>query len=104
MIQEDAMYVLKFIINDEHLKNKKITFLSGTRVNDTRSWKNTGFAFDIQCNDKEALAKAVEAVKKATFYNIGKKQVPLFNYKMNGDICSITVYAEKVNEVDKSDK
>ena len=104
MIQEDAMYVLKFIINDEHLKDKKITFLSGARINDTRSWKNTGFAFDIQCNDKEALAKAVEAVKKNTFYNIGKKQVPLFNYKMNGDICSITVYAEKVNEVDKSEK
>jgi hypothetical protein len=93
MIHEDAMYVLKFIMNDEHLKNKKLSFLSGARINDSRSWKNTGFAFEIQSDDEEALEKAVKAVKNDTRYNIGDQQVPLFNYKMNGDTCAITVYA-----------
>ena len=102
MIHEDAMYVLKFIMNDEHLKNKKLSFLSGARVNDSRSWKNTGFAFEIQSNDEEALEKAVKAVKNDTRYNIGNQQVPLFNYKMNGDTCAITVYAEKVEKVKKT--
>ena len=102
MIQEDAMYVLKFILNDEHLKKKKISFLSGTRVNDARSWKNTGFAFEIQCDDKKALEEAVKAVKKNVYWKIDGKQVPIFNYKMTGDICAITVYAEKVNEVNKN--
>ena len=42
-------------LNDENLKNKDVTFMSGARINDTRSWKNTGFAFELQCKDGKAL-------------------------------------------------
>ena len=103
MIQEDAMYVLKFIINNEHLHKKDVKFLSGARINDSRSWKNTGFAFELQCKDKKALEQAVKSVKEDTYWKLNGAQVPLFNYKMTDDICAITVYAEKVEEINKTE-
>ena len=94
MIQEDAMMVLKYILNDENLKGEKITFMSGARINDTRSWKNTGFAFELHCNDQKALEKAVQSVKEKTYWLDNGKEKPLFNYQMSGEICVITIYPE----------
>ena len=95
MIHEDAMMTLKYIINDENLKNKDVAFLSGTRVNDTRSWKNTGFAFELQSNDAGALKKAVENVKNNTKTKVNGDEKLLFNYQMSDDdVCVVTVYPE----------
>ena len=94
MIQEDSMVVLKYIINDENLKNKDVTFMSGARINDTRSWKNTGFAFELQCKDSKALEKAAESVKEKTQWLYKGEELPLFNYQMSEDICVFTVYPE----------
>ena len=94
MIQEDAMMVLKYILNDENLKGEKITFMSGARINDTRSWKNTGFAFELHCNDQKSLEKAVQSVKEKTYWLDNGKERPLFNYQMSGEICVITIYPE----------
>ena len=94
MIQEDAMMVLKYILNDENLKGEKITFMSGARINDTRSWKNTGFAFELHCNDQKALEKAVQSVKEKTYWLDNGKEKPLFNYQMSDEICVITIYPE----------
>ena len=94
MIQEDAMMVLKYILNDENVKGEKITFMSGARINDTRSWKNTGFAFELHCNDQKALEKAVQSVKEKTYWLDNGVEKPLFNYQMSDEICVITVYPE----------
>ena len=94
MIQEDAMVVLKYIINDENLKKKDVVFMSGARINDTRSWKNTGFAFELQCKDKKALEKAAKSVKEKTQWLYKGEGLPLFNYQMSDDICVFTVYPE----------
>ena len=94
MIQEDSMVVLKYIINDENLKNKDVTFMSGARINDTRSWKNTGFAFELQCKDGKALEKAAKSVKEKTQWLYKGEELPLFNYQMSKDICVFTVYPE----------
>ena len=101
MVQEDAMYVIKFLLNMEQLKNKQLIFLSGTRLNDTKTWKNTGFQFILQCKDKEALQKAVSTLKKETCWTIGGKQCPIFNYQMSDNKCIITVYAEAVENENK---
>ena len=94
MIQEDSMVVLKYIINDENLKNKNVIFMSGARINDTRSWKNTGFAFELQCKDGKALEKAAESVKEKTKWLYKGEELPLFNYQRSDDICVFTVYPE----------
>ena len=94
MVHEDALMTLKYIINDENLKNKDVVFMSGTRVNDTRSWKNTGFAFELQSNDAGALEKAVENTKNNTKTTINGEEKLLFNYKMTDDTCVVTVYPE----------
>ena len=94
MIQEDAMVVLKYILNDENLKNKDVVFMSGARINDTRSWKNTGFAFELQCKDSKALEKAVKSVKEKTYWLYNGEEQPMFNYQMTDDICVITIYPE----------
>ena len=94
MIQEDAMVVLKYIINDENLKKKDVVFMSGARINDTRSWKNTGFAFELQCKDGKALEKAAKSVKEKTQWLYKGESLPLFNYQMSEDICVFTVYPE----------
>jgi hypothetical protein len=94
MVQEDAMYIIKYLLNMEQLKKKQLIFLSGTRLNDTKTWKNTGFQFTLQCKDKEALKKAVSSLKSEVVWTIGGKQCPIFNYQMSDNKCIITVYAE----------
>ena len=95
MIQEDAMMILKLIINDENLKKKDVIFVSGARINDTRSWKNTGFAFELQCKDGKALEKAAQTVKDEIYWLYNGEKKPVFNFQMNGDNCVITVYPEE---------
>lgn len=97
MIHEDAMSVLKIIINSAELKNCKITFASGVRVNDTRSWKSTGFSFSLKSNNFEALKKAVDEAKNNTkWYNSSDSKL-CFNYSIGttNEIIAITVYAPK---------
>ena len=98
MLQEDALYVLKFILNSDFLKDKEVVFLSGARLNDTRSWKNTGFAFEVQSNDTSALKKAIDSVKKETVWTLDGKQVPIFAYQQTDDVFVITVYPEAAVE------
>jgi hypothetical protein len=98
MLQEDALYVLKFILNSDFLKDKEINFLSGARLNDIRSWKNTGFAFELQSNDTSALKKAIDSVKKETVWTLDGKQVPIFAYQQTNDVFVITVYPEAAVE------
>ncbi len=96
MIHEDALAILKLIINDSALKDCEVNFDSGVRVNDTRSWKSTGFAFSITSEDSyDALVKAVENVKKDTmWYNSNTKRYT-FDFAKNskGNLIAITVYA-----------
>ena len=101
MLQQDALLVLKVIINDEALKDATVCLLSGTRVNDTRSWKNTGFAFALGCDDKKALLKAVKSAKKACYWygskDSDKNKKSVFAYQEYSDGVMITVYASKEN-------
>ena len=93
MIQEDAMAVLKLIINDSNVKDCEINFESGVRVNDLRSWKCTGFAFSISCDNDSSLENAVKNVKKETmWYNSGETKY-CFDYSKKDTIIAITVYA-----------
>ena len=95
MLQEDALIILKLILNDQALKNKEVSFLSGTRVNDTKTWKSTGFAFVLDSNDKSALKDAIENVKKATTWLNGNKEQAIFEYKEADNGILIIVYAPR---------
>lgn len=94
-IQEDAIYVLNRLVNKNSLKNKVIHFVSGTRVNDKRTWKNTGFAFVVECKSSSTLNEALDEIKKESQWKSGKDVYQLFDYKMDGDKAMITVYAPK---------
>ena len=94
MIQEDALYVLKLILNDEHLKKKEVSFLSGARINDPNTWKNTGFWFVIGSNDITALKNACESIKSTLYWTKSGKKQNVFTYKVNGDKIIINVYPE----------
>mgnify|MGYP003292218592 CR=1 FL=1 len=102
MIQEDALYVLKFLLNDQNLNGTKLEFTSGVRVNDIRTWKNTGYAFELHTNDAAQLIKALEAVKKETSWTMNGIEYPSFAYQQSGNDFVISVYPE-VNEPVKSE-
>lgn len=93
MIHEDAMAVLRLIMNDENMKDHDIVFESGVRVNDLNSWKCTGLSFSISSDSGSALKKAVEATKKSTQWYNSDKEYNSFDYAISGNKVAITVYA-----------
>ena len=96
MLQEDALMILKLILNDQALKNKKVSFLSGTRVNDTATWKSTGFAFVIGCDNKGSLETALASVLESTTWLNGDKKQAIFEYKaVEDDNFLVIVYAPR---------
>jgi hypothetical protein len=95
MLQEDAVYILKLILNDQALKNKEVEFLSGTRINDKKTWKNTGFAFILDSNDRKALLNAIENIRKQTSWLNGNKDQAIFEYKEQDKGVLIIVYAPR---------
>ena len=95
MLQEDALIILKLILNHEALTKKQVSFLSGTRVNDINTWKSTGFSFIIDSNDKGALGTAIEGVLKDTMFLNNKKNQAIFEYKKVDTGYLIIVYAPK---------
>ena len=97
MIQEDALLLIKLIINSDNLKNKTVTFMSGTRVNSTSSWKSTGFWFSLSCDDMSALEAASKELKEDANWITGK---PIFGYKRTNNTIQYTVYAP----IETSDK
>ena len=98
MLQEDALMVLKLILNDQALKNEKVTFLSGTRVNETATWRSTGFAFIIGAKDLKALKSAIDNVQKQTTFLNGNKEQTIFTCKEAGeDGYLIIVHAPRDN-------
>ena len=95
MLQEDALMIFKMILNHTALTNKQVSFLSGTRVNDLKTWRSTGFAFIIDSEDKGALEQAIKGVMEETkFYN-GKNDQAIFEYKAISTGFLIIVYAPK---------
>ena len=83
------------ILGHDALKKKKVSFLSGTRVNDESTWRSTGYAFVIDSNDKKALETAIQGVMKdTTFYN-GKQNQNILEYKSLSTGFLIIVYAQK---------
>lgn len=93
MVHEDAMAIIRLIINDENMKDHDVVFESGVRVNDLNSWKCTGFAFTLSSDSGSALKKAVEEVKKNTMWYNSEKDYSTFDYASSGDKVAITVYA-----------
>ena len=98
MLQQDAVMILKLILNDQALKNKTVTFLSGTRVNDTKAWKSTGFSFVLNCNDTSALEDAIKNVAKQTT-ELNKEGKEIFEYK-NGDEGIIIIVRADIEDID----
>jgi hypothetical protein len=94
MIQEDALYVLKLILNDQNMSNVKLEFTSGVRVNDIRTWKNTGFVFELHCNDQKQLKKALDNIRTTTTWKKNGVEYPLFAYQQSGEDFVISVYPE----------
>lgn len=91
MLQEDAVLLIKLIINTDNLKGKTVTFLSGTRVNDTASWKSTGFWFSLACDDMKALEAASAEVRKDSSWT--QSSGYSFAYNNTGKSIQYTVYA-----------
>jgi hypothetical protein len=94
MIKEDALYLLKFILNDNNLKDKEIEFMSGARINDIRTWKNTGYCFELKAKDSEALEKALKAIKKELQWTVNGEKRDFFAYQKTGETFVISVYPE----------
>ena len=84
MLQEDALMVLKLLLEDQALKGKQISFLSGARVNDVGTWKSTGFAFMVDSKSHKALGNALENLSK-TLSGANGNGTPVFEYKDKGD-------------------
>lgn len=107
LLREDALFILKRIINNKELNGKNVVFKSGVRVNSSKTWQNTGFRFLLSSSSPDALLKAVKSEKaKTKFVN----QL-MFNYQDTGNGVSICVYppkysvaAKKKKEEEKSDK
>jgi hypothetical protein len=95
MVQEDALIILKLILNEQSLKNKRVKFISGARINDVKTWKSTGFAFVIGGEDNGAVELAIQAVQKSTTWLNGNKDQNIFEYKAVSDGFLIIVYAPK---------
>lgn len=93
MLQQDALLVLKLILNDQALRNKTVMFMSGARVNDKKTWKSTGYAFVLNCSDQTALKDAIENTIKITS-TLDKNKTPIFEYKEDSEGYLIIVYAE----------
>ena len=102
MIQEDALYILKLLLNDQNLSNVKLEFTSGVRVNDIRTWKNTGYVFELHTNDATQLTKALENVKQETSWTMNGVEYPAFAYQKNGRNFVISVYPEASNSVNNN--
>lgn len=103
MIQTDAIYVIKVIMQDEALQGAELTFNSGTRVNDSRSWKSTGFAFVLDCDNKDSLITAIKNARKQTDCetlgpNNKKIKRHVFSYQDTDNGVAITVYPGKTGE------
>ena len=103
MIQTDAIYVIKVIMQDEALQGAELTFNSGTRVNDSRSWKSTGFAFVLDCDNKDSLITAIKNARKQTDCetlgpNSKKIKRHVFSYQDTDNGVAITVYPGKTGE------
>ena len=96
MLQEDAVLLIKMIINDETLKDTTITLASGTQVNSTSSWKSTGFAFSLSCDDMKALESVSKKLKEDSNWVVSgeKMQQNVFDYKVSDKTIQYTVYAE----------
>ena len=84
------------IINDETLKDKTITLASGTQVNSTSSWKSTGFAFSLSCDDMKALEAVSKNLKEDSNWVVDGEnmQQNVFDYKVSDNTIQYTVYAE----------
>ena len=81
MLQEDALMVLKLILNDQALKNEKVSFLSGARINSTKPWRSSGFAFVLGADDKGALENAIKNVREQLTTLAGdQKDNQIFDY------------------------
>lgn len=103
MIQTDAIYVIKVIMQDSALQGATLSFNSGTRVNDSRSWKSTGFAFVLDCDNKNSLLTAIKNARKSTdCETLGpdnkKIKRHVFSYQDTDNGVAITVYAGKSGE------
>ena len=96
MLQEDAVLLIKMIINDETLKDKTVTLASGTQVNSTSSWKSTGFAFSLSCDDMKALEAVSKNLKEDSNWVVDGEsmQQNIFDYKVSDSTIQYTVYAE----------
>ena len=103
MLQTDAIHVIKVIMQDSALTGTTLTLNSGTRVNDKRSWKSTGFAFVLDCDNKESLLTAVKNARKQTdSQTLGPKNKKIkrhvFSYQDTKNGVAITVYPGKSGE------
>lgn len=90
LVQEELMLILEHLLSHEKLKNKKIIFKSGIRVNENPvSWKNTGFAMILEINksggkDLEEVLKDFERTS-----NIVQNSDGLFSFVVKGDKATI---------------
>lgn len=94
MLQEDALYLLKHILNHSNLQGKKLEFMSGARVNDIRTWKNTGYVFELNCNDAKALQTTLDALRKEIVWTVNGESRSFFAYQQAESSFIISVYPE----------
>ena len=51
-----------------------------------RTWKNTGFCFELKCDDATALTNAVKAVKEYSYWKMNGEAVILYLLSKASDL------------------
>ena len=94
VLREECIYIINRVLNQHELKKQVIHFMSGTRVNHIKTWKNTGYSFTLECDNTKKLVKALETVREDTKWQISDDNTQyLFDYKETGGSVVITAYA-----------
>lgn len=103
LVHEECMYILKSLALDESLKNGKVYFKSGARLNDPKTWKNTGFAFTLEYRGSDkTFEESLKKIKSDTKFLDNRKE--MFEYQKKGSKFLITVYAPAQNNSKGEDK
>ena len=96
LVKDELIMILEHVLTVDSLKDYKIHFKSGTRVNDIEgAWKSTGYSMILESNTSgaKALETVLNEYKEIT--NIIKDSDGVFHFVRNGDKVVITALPPK---------
>ena len=94
LVQDELIYVLNYLLTHESLKDYKIYFKSGTKVNDeTGGWKSTGFAMILEINKSGGKVLSDVLTELNDSSNIIENSDGIFKFVRSGDKVTLIAFA-----------